>query len=90
MPCSTMYHMSLTEQQPSKLEVTHCESDRAASEVILQVFHVGACAHKAQACVGWQARQEVLQHLQVLLCSDSTHHVDKIFLSSKYHHALVS
>ena len=48
------------------------EGDRAACEVFLEVLCVGAATHKAQPGVGWQARQEVLQHFQVLLCMQHT------------------
>lgn len=48
--------------------MSYRESDRAALEVGLEGLHVGTPAHKGEVGVGWQARKEVLQHLQILLC----------------------
>ncbi len=51
------------------MSAAYRESDRAALEVGLKVLHVGTPTHKGEVGVGWQARKEVLQHLQVLLCT---------------------
>ena len=51
------------------MSAAYRESDRAALEVGLKVVHVGTPAYKGKVGVGWQARKEVLQHLQVLLCT---------------------
>ena len=48
--------------------MSYRESDRAALEVGLEVVHVGTPPNKGEVGVGWQARKEVLQHLQILLC----------------------
>ncbi len=50
------------------MSAAYRESDRAALEVGLEVVHMGTPTHKGQVGVGWQARKEILQHLQALLC----------------------
>ena len=50
------------------MSAAYRESDRAALVVGLEVVHVGTPSHKGEVSVWWQARKEVLQHLQILFC----------------------
>ena len=64
-------------------EHAHCEVDRVAGKVLLQVCTRRTVAHKGQAGVGRQLVQDLPQHLEVLLCADT--HTSRALLRSCPH-----